>query len=61
MRSTLPSRRAALAFLTVLGTCGAFAACGDDDPIEEAGDTVEDAADDAGDAIEDAAEEVDGN
>jgi hypothetical protein len=33
---------------------GALAACEEQGPVEEAGETVDDAAEDAGDAVEDA-------
>ncbi len=40
-------------------------ACNEDDPLEEAGESIEDGVEDAGDAIDDAAdelsEEVDGH
>lgn len=34
-------------------------ACNEDDPIEEAGESIQDGVEDAGDAIDDAADEID--
>jgi hypothetical protein len=46
--------------LSLLLACGLLAGCPNNDgPMEEAGETIDEAAEDAGEAIEDGAEKVD--